>query len=108
MRVNLLCLMVKGINYYKIPLHANKPFLDDLKEVISCELIAEHLLGDLLKKDQINFMFNVASVIFDANSLSKEYILARDPNSIEGAVPKLVVYMTILHMRRWLDRKAAD
>lgn len=51
MRVNLLCLMVKGINYYKIPLHANKPFLDDLKDVISCELIAEHLLGDLLKKD---------------------------------------------------------
>jgi hypothetical protein len=51
MRVNLLCLMVKGINYYKIPLNTNKQFLDDLKDVINCELIAEHLIGDVLKKD---------------------------------------------------------
>jgi hypothetical protein len=108
MRVNLLCLMVKGINYYKCPLNANKQFLDDLKDVINCELIAEHLLGDILKKDQLNFMFKVQSVIFEANSLSKEYLLHKDPNCIEGAIPKLVVYMTILHMRRWLDKKAED
>lgn len=59
LKVNLLCLMVKGINYYNIPISNNKQFLDDLKEVINCELISEHLLGDILKKDQINFMFDV-------------------------------------------------
>ena len=79
-----------------------------MKEVINAELIAEHLLGDLLKKDQLNFMFNVQSVIFHANPLSREYLIQKDANCIEGAIPKLVVYMTVLHMRRWLDRKAAD
>lgn len=46
-------------------------------------------------------MFDVQSVIFEANPLSKEYLLQKDPNSIEGAIPKLVVYLTILHMRKW-------
>jgi hypothetical protein len=43
--------MVKGINYYNIPLNNNEQFLIDLNELINCELIAEHLLGDILKKD---------------------------------------------------------
>jgi hypothetical protein len=53
-------------------------------------------------------MFKVQSVIFDANPLSKEYLLQKDANCIEGSIPKLVVYMTILHMRRWIDKKTAD
>ena len=100
--------MVKGINYYKVPLSENEQFLEDLKQVINCELIAEHLIGDILKKDQLNFMFEVQSVIFSANNLAKEYLIQKDPNCMEGSVPKLVVYMTILHMRKWLDSKAAD
>ena len=51
--------MVKGINYFRTPLHSNLEFIEDLKEVINCELIAEHLLGDQLKRDQINFMYKV-------------------------------------------------
>lgn len=43
--------MVKGINYFKTPLNTNVEFLEDLKEVINCEIIAEHLLGDSLKRD---------------------------------------------------------
>lgn len=108
MRQRLLCLMVKGINYYRTPLHTNEEFLEDLKEVINCELISEHLLGDQLKRDQLNFMYKVQSVIFEANPLAKEYLLAKDDNCIKGSIPKLVIYMTILHMRNWIDQKAMD
>lgn len=71
-------------------------------------MIAEHLMGDILKKDQLNFMFEVQSVIYSANNLAKEYLIQKDPNCIDGAIPKLVVYMTVLHMRKWLDNKASD
>jgi hypothetical protein len=38
--------MVKGIDYFKTPLFTNVEFLEDLKELINCELISEHLLGE--------------------------------------------------------------
>lgn len=50
MRNNLLCLMIKGINYYKAPLRLNTQFILDLNEVISAEFIAEHLLGNPVKR----------------------------------------------------------
>ena len=53
-------------------------------------------------------MYDVQKVIFDANVLSKEYLLHKDLNCIELSIPKLVVYMTILRMRKWLDDKASD
>ena len=50
--------MLKGINYYKCPLkenevifYSNKQFVQDVKELIDAELIAEHLLGNELKRD---------------------------------------------------------
>lgn len=67
MKKNLFFLNVKGINYYCIPLHANKDFLDDIKELINAELIAERLMGDPLKRDQLNFMYKVCTIIHDAN-----------------------------------------
>jgi len=50
-------------------------------------------------------MYKVQNVIYEANPLSKEYLLAKDENCIKISIPKLVVYMTILHMRNWIDAK---
>jgi len=36
-------------------------------EVVKAELIAERLLGDPLKRDQLNFAFNVLQIVYDAN-----------------------------------------
>ena len=57
----------------------------------------------------MNFMFKVLCVIFEANPLSKEYLLKKDENCLFGSIPKLVyfyfiiiletVYLTIVHMR---------
>lgn len=43
--------MLKGINYYKAPLMDNTQFVEDVKELIDAELIAEHLMGTSLKRD---------------------------------------------------------
>ena len=108
MQKNLFFLNVKGINYYCVPLKENKDFLEDLKELISAELIAERLMGDSLKRDQLNFMYKVCMIVFEANQSSKEYFLKKDDNTIEVAIPKMVAYQTILHMRNWIDSKRSD
>ena len=60
-------------------------------------------MGDPLKRDQLNFMYKVCTIIHDANPSSKEYFLKKDDNTIELSIPKMVAYQTILHMRNWLD-----
>ena len=54
---------MKGINHWKIPLSANQKFLEDTKGLVDCELISERLLGDDLKRDQLNFVHATLSVI---------------------------------------------
>ncbi|CAD8174923.1 unnamed protein product [Paramecium pentaurelia] len=108
MRNNLLCLMLKGINYYKAPLMDNTQFVEDVKELIDAELIAEHLMGTSLKRDQLNFTYKVLSVISNSNAQAKEFLIKRDDNCIKGSIPKLITYHTILYMRAWKDRKIAD
>lgn len=63
MRNNLFKLNVKGIDFYRIPLRANENFFADIKELIDIELIAEHLLGNQLKRDQLNFAYGVMNMI---------------------------------------------
>ncbi|CAD8139947.1 unnamed protein product [Paramecium octaurelia] len=108
MRRNLFCLMLKGINFYKAPLMENQQFVIDINEVIKAELISEHLLGSALKRDQINFVYNVLSVIFHANPQAREFLQKKDENCIKGSIPKLIAYHTILYMRAWKDRKKED
>lgn len=63
MRMNLFKLNIQGIDFYRIPLRANENFFNNIKDVIDCELIAEHLLGNQLKRDQLNFTYNVLNII---------------------------------------------
>lgn len=63
MRTNLFKLNIQGIDFYKIPLRANENFFTNLKDMIDCELIAEHLLGNQLKRDQLNFTYSVLNII---------------------------------------------
>lgn len=57
-------------------------FVDDLKELVDWELICERHLGNSLLKDQINFVADVLNSVDKANSLTKKYMISKDPNSI--------------------------
>jgi hypothetical protein len=52
-----------------------------------------------LVRDQINFAADALSCIDKANDLSKKYMLIKDPNSIEVAIPRLVAFKTLQYMR---------
>jgi len=67
MRTDLVCLFSIGIDHWSVPLNKNLQLHEDVIEVVKAELIAERLLGDPLKRDQLNFAFNVLQIVYDAN-----------------------------------------
>jgi hypothetical protein len=52
-----------------------------------------------LLRDQINFVSDVMFEIVDANKLAEKYLIKRDPNTMEIALPRLLAFKTIQKMR---------
>lgn len=50
-------------------------------------------------RDQINFVSDVMFEIVDANKLAEKYLIKRDPNTMEIALPRLLAFKTIQRMR---------
>lgn len=50
-------------------------------------------------RDQINFVSDVMFEIVDANKLAEKYLIKRDPNTMEIALPRLLAFKTIQKMR---------
>lgn len=50
-------------------------------------------------------MAEALSSIDKANDLSKKYMINKDPNCIEIAIPQLVAFKTIQHMRSYKDKE---
>lgn len=68
-------------------------------------MIVERFFGNQLQRDQINFAADVLGYIARANGLAEKYMIKQDPNSIEIAIPKLIAFKTIQHMRLYKDKE---
>lgn len=108
MKRGLASLFTTGINFWKVPLEANKHFVEDLTVLLKEELITDRLLGNELKRDQINFIAETLGIIQKANPLAEKFMLQEDPNAMEISIPRLVAFRTIQRMRFILDRKQED
>ncbi len=97
--------MTTGINFWKVPIRKNVKFVEHLKVLVNWEIVTERHFGNPLLRDQINFVANTLLSIDRANELSKKYMLERDLNSIEVAIPKLIAFKTIQHMREYKDNE---
>ena len=51
-------------------------------------------------------MADALASIDKANDQSKKYMVLKDPNCIEIAIPMLVAFKTIQHMRNYKDKEA--
>lgn len=101
----LCALFTTGVNFWKVPTEKNEKFVKDLTSLINWELIVERFFGSKLLRDQINFLADVLSAIAKANELAEKYMIKRDPNAMEVAIPRLVAFKTIQHMRRYKDKE---
>ncbi len=73
--------------------------------MINWELIVERFFGSKLLRDQINFLADILFSIAKANELAEKYMIKRDANAMEVAIPRLVAFKTIQHMRRYKDKE---
>jgi hypothetical protein len=67
-------------------------------------MIVERFYGNNLLRDQINFSANVLEELDKANELSHRYLVKRDANTMEVAVPRLIAFKTVQHMRNYKDK----
>ncbi|EGR32942.1 hypothetical protein IMG5_065980 [Ichthyophthirius multifiliis] len=101
MSKTLLNLQVYGINYWKTPLNQNTKLIDDIQNLINADIIAEKLLGNPLKRDQLNFVYQVVGLIAESDEKIKENLLNRDENITSKAIPLLIIFKQIQRMLKW-------
>lgn len=78
---------VYGINYWKIPLHTNEKLMKCLEALVNADTIAEKLIGNPLKRDQMNFFYNIIGLIVKSDEKIKENLLKKDENITRHAIP---------------------
>ena len=59
-------------------------------------MIADHLLGDQLKRDQINFAYQVLFKVFETPA--KEKLLRKDESMLKTSIPMLIAFKTLEKM----------
>ena len=102
-RKHMVKLFVNGIDFWKIPLSNNEQFLEDMKRLVDYELICERLLGDPLKRDQLNFMHRSLDLVMRTPGQNK--MLDKEETFTKLALPKLLIYKGVQRIRAILDAK---
>ena len=92
MQYTLDTLNYKGINYFRIPLKKNTELVEKINKLIICELICENLLGNPIKRDQLNFVYNNIKLINDGDEYIRKNFFEKDSNVIYNSIPKLMIY----------------
>ena len=103
LRTNLEKLYLMGYNYWRVPLSTNRVFLKDINDLINQELLSEQLLGDRLKREQLNFVFDNLKLIF--KSIGKDKMLDRSEKMLELTIPRLIALKTLEQIDKIYKRK---
>lgn len=74
--------------------------------MVKKDITAQWLVGDEIKQDQFNFLYEVVKIIYD--SALREKLVNRDPIIIEQVIPNLTALKSILVIRNIQLRKAEE
>lgn len=96
------------VNFWKIPLFKNEELVNDIQTLIKSDMIAERLLGTQIRRDQINFIYSVISIIEKSDQKVREHLLRKDERTLRQSIPKLVVFKAVQRIRKWKDQKEQD
>lgn len=93
MRVNMSKHYSMGFDFWRIPLSSNEQLMQDMTEVITLENEIEEILGDRLKREQLNFMYDVLKIVYDGPSRKK--LLSKSDKILCLSIPKLVALKSL-------------
>ena len=83
---------------------------EDLKknviDMVKKDVITQWLMGDQLKQDQFNFLYEVIKIIYD--SALRDKLIAGDKELINEVIPQLVAFKSIMAIRNIQLTKAKE
>lgn len=103
LREELLDMQARGLILCKYRIEENVEMHERVNKMVANDVTCQWLMGNLLKRDQFCFIYDVFSTIFD--SPCKEKFLAIDKDIIETTIPMMVAFQTILKMSQILKAK---
>jgi hypothetical protein len=106
LKANLLKLYTLGKNHWKQPTAENIKFLEDMENLINVDHIAERLVGNCLKRAQINFFYDVCKIIY--NSPAKNDLVKKNKKICEKTIPKLLILQSMKHFNEIFENKVAS
>ena len=69
----------------------------DTIDMVKKDVITQWLVGDELKQDQFNFIYEVIKISYD--SAVRDKLLAMDKDLVEDILPKLVAFRSVMAIR---------
>ncbi|CAG9311286.1 unnamed protein product [Blepharisma stoltei] len=96
LRSEMKILYKAGVNHYRQPIKKNKDLVRALKNMIDAESIAEDLLGDALKMDQLEFIYDV--IMHVRRSSMEQALFEGDSGVIKDIIPQLATFKALQQM----------
>ena len=96
-RDTLLQMEKDGPLKMKYIIENNKELQEQTIDMVKKDIVAQWLMGNELKQDQFNFLYEVIKIIYD--SALRDKLIARDPIIIDYVIPNLTALKSLLVVR---------
>jgi len=93
MKKDLYNMKINGISRIKIPVSANKEFIDKVKLIYNDHIVVDRLIGDKLRYDQYIFLYDCIKFLYDSSV--RDILMNRDELFKEDILPKHVIIMAL-------------
>jgi len=93
MKKDLYNMKINGISRIKIPVSANKEFIDKVKLIYNDHIVVDRLIGDKLRYDQYIFLYDCIKFLYDSSV--RDILMNRDELFKEDILPKHVILMAL-------------
>ena len=101
MKKDLYNMKINGISRIKVPVSANKEFIDKVKLIYNEHMIIDRLIGDKLRYDQYIFFYKCIKFIYD--STVRELLLTKDDLFKDDILPKHIILMALRTQVKTID-----
>ena len=96
-------------DYWFIPLIENYQLCDDINEQTKCEIVAENLLGNRLKREQLNFMYDKVNIIFLSPGKDRLFVTdTKKMKMINLSIPQLIILKSLERMHQIHEKKLKE
>lgn len=90
LKERLFEMKINGTTRMKMPITENIELIARIKKIYDLHLLIDNLMGDKLRYDQFNFIYNHITLIVESN-IKEEISIFKEKNFMEDAIPKYII-----------------